>query len=202
VPAEPPADAFAAAHASLLADPALQFAFPQAPPERPPPSWLVELLSTIAPVLGVLFWATVALVLLTVAVLIGRELLRLRPAPKKPQPSPAPMPDLRPTPGRALALLQDADALAAQGRFAEAAHLLLLRSVADIEERRPNTIRASLTSREIAALPALPPPARNAFSFIAAAVERSLFGGRPVDAGAYADCRKAYEGFAMPQGWA
>ena len=39
-------------------------------------------------------------------------------------------------------------------------------------------------------------------SAIAAAVEASFFGARPLDAAAFADCRKAYERFAFPEAWA
>src|SRR5690606_1197116 len=52
--------------------------------------------------------------------------------------------------GAARALLAEADALAAAGRFAEATHLLLYRSVEDIETRRPGLVRPAMTSRELA----------------------------------------------------
>ena len=32
-------------------------------------------------------------------------------------------------------------------------------------------------------------------------VERSLFGGAAVGAQDFADCRQAYEAFALPEGW-
>ena len=99
-------------------------------------------------------------------------------------------------------LLADADALAARGLYAEAAHILLLRSVQDIEKRQPNAVRVSLTTREIMALKALPDAARPAFSRIGRTVESSLFGGAPVDSDAFAECRQAYEAFALPDAWA
>jgi hypothetical protein len=98
-------------------------------------------------------------------------------------------------------LLGDADALAAAGRYSDAAHLLLHRSIADIEEKRPATIRKALTSRDIASLPTIPASPASAFAAIVRAVERSLFGGRPLDEPAWRDCRAAYERFAFAQEW-
>jgi hypothetical protein len=102
----------------------------------------------------------------------------------------------------ARARLADADALAAQGRFAEAVHLLLYRSVDDIAARRPGLIKPALTSRDLAGSRDLPGIARTAFSRIARAVEVSLFGGQPVDAGVWGECRAAYAELTVPRAWA
>jgi hypothetical protein len=104
--------------------------------------------------------------------------------------------------GAARALLAEADALAAEGRFAEAVHLLLYRSVEDIEGRRPGLVRPAMTSRELAEAEGLPGVARDAFSRIARAVEISLFGGRSIDAGAWTQCRSAYAELTVPKNWA
>lgn len=104
--------------------------------------------------------------------------------------------------GAARALLAEADALAAEGRFAEAVHLLLYRSVEDIEGRRPGLVRPAMTSRDLAATQDLPGAARAAFSRIARAVEISLFGGRAIDAGAWEQCRGAYAELTVPKNWA
>jgi hypothetical protein len=98
-------------------------------------------------------------------------------------------------------LLAQADELAAQGLYAEAAHHLLLHSIQDVEDHRPRAIRPALTARDIAALDQLPPTPREAFTRIAQAVERSLFGGRPLDKEGFAECRSAYEAFAFEGGW-
>lgn len=103
--------------------------------------------------------------------------------------------------GRARARLADADALAAAGRFAEAIHLLLYRSVDDIENRRPGLVRPAMTSRELAEAHDLPSVARTAFSRIARAVEISLFGGRAIDESAWTECRSAYAELTVPQNW-
>jgi hypothetical protein len=104
--------------------------------------------------------------------------------------------------GAARALLAEADALAAAGRFAEATHLLLYRSVEDIEGRRPGLVKPAMTSRDLALAHDLPAVAREAFSRIARAVEISLFGGRAIDAGAWQQCRAAYAEMTVPKNWA
>lgn len=107
----------------------------------------------------------------------------------------------RPDAAPVRAWLEEADVLAGEGRFAEAAHHLLLRSVEDIGRRRPGLVRPALTSRDLARAPVLPQRARQLFSGIAAVVERSLFGGRAVDAGDWAECREAYADFAKTAAW-
>jgi len=107
----------------------------------------------------------------------------------------------RPEAAPARALLSEADQLAAKGLFSEAAHLLLFRSIADIDSRRPDLVRPALTSRDIAALDAIPGRPRSAFARIAMLVERSLFAGRPLGEGDWRDCRAAYEEFAFAEGW-
>ncbi|SKB64614.1 DUF4129 domain-containing protein [Sphingopyxis flava] len=104
--------------------------------------------------------------------------------------------------GAARALLAEADALAAAGRFDEAVHLLLCRSVEDIEGRRPGLVQPAMTSRALADARDLPAVARSAFSRIARAVEISLFGGRSIDSDAWAACRSAYAELTVARNWA
>lgn len=96
-----------------------------------------------------------------------------------------------------LALLKDADRLAAEGRFDEATHMLLQRSVSQIAKARPDWVDPSSTAREIAALPALPEPARTAFSTISIRVERSLFALRSLGVEDWQVARDAYAEFAL-----
>jgi hypothetical protein len=201
-----------AAHARLLADPSLQFSFtplPKPPDLQLPPwlkaifDWIGGVAKAIAPFAIDLFWIGVGLAIVAVVFLIAREMIGVR-WPKwrrraRARPSPA---DWRPEALKARALLEDADRLAAAGRYDEAAHLLLLRGVEDIEDRRPRLVKPALTARDIAALREVPTPARGAFAAIAAVVETSLFGGRRLDGEAYARCRAAYEDFAFPKAWA
>lgn len=199
----PPDDRLASAHEALLRDTSLQFdrtGF--TPPETPGwLRWIGEALQAIAPLLKWMFWIGLALLVALILFAIGREILKLRRPPAKPKTASETAETWRPDAQAARDLLAEADALAAQGLYAEAAHLLLLRSVQDIERRQPRALRVSLTTREIAALKALPDSARPAFMAIGRVVERSLFGGAPVQRDDFADCRRAYEAFALPEGW-
>lgn len=202
---EPPDEALAAAHARLLRDDSLQFdrvgfQLPEVPGWL---RWIGSIFEALAPLMQWLFWGAVLGLVALILFFIGREILNLR----KPLPRPTPHvlggePDWRPDRDAARDLLAAADRLAAEGRYGEAAHLILLRSVEDIQSRRPKALRVSLTTREIASLEALPGEARPAFRRIGQVVERSLFGGAEVGPDAFADCRRAYEDFALPKGWA
>jgi len=195
---------FASAHRALAADKAFQFEMKGIEPPPPPPGWLqplFEFLQAMGPLFKIIFWLGLAAIVIAVLWFIAREIIRIR-LPEKTDKLNIRDDGWRPAPAAALALLSDADALAAEGRFAEAVHLLLLRSINDIDGRLPNTVRPALTARDIAALSRLPAAARPAFDRIARVVESSLFGGRPVDRAAYADCRADYEAFAFPQAWA
>lgn len=94
-------------------------------------------------------------------------------------------------------LLEEADALAAQERFDEAAHLLLYRSIEDISAQRPELLRPSTTAREIGAHDSLSAQARSAFAIISGHVEASFFARRPLDRSAWDRSREAYRAFAM-----
>jgi len=97
--------------------------------------------------------------------------------------------------------LEEADALAREGRFAEAIHHLLFRSIEDIARRSPALVRPALTSRELAAAEGIPGSARELFARIARLVERSLFGGRRVGEKDWQSARQAYSDFALPTAW-
>lgn len=102
------------------------------------------------------------------------------------------------TPGRAeaIALLEEADRLAAEGRFGEATHLLLRRSVQHIAAAQPDWLQPASTAREIAGLAVLPEAGRRAFGTIAVRVERCLFALRDLDAADWSAAREAYARFA------
>jgi hypothetical protein len=196
--------AIARAHAELLTHTDLQFDFPKFEPPKTP-DWLIQFLKflgSFGPYPKYVFWAAVIIGALLLAFFIGREILRRILAFEKKTDVSTGLPEWRPSPKAARLLLQDADALAAQGRFTEAVHLLLLRSIQDIEERNPNLLKPALTSREIGALDQLPGAVRPAFAYMARVVESALFGNRDAGASDFAQCREAYERFAFPSLWA
>lgn len=201
--------ALVAAHRKLLAAKDLQFDFITFKPPAPP-AWLEALMQALgrlfkamAPMLSYVFWGGLALGVLLIAWLIARDLLRARRGETvAPSSLSGAEPAWRPSREKAQALLSDADALAAQGRFAEAAHLILIRSIDDFASRRPGAVKPALTSRDLAGAESMPQDARRTFAVITEAVERSLFGGRDIDAEGFARCRRAYEDFALPERWA
>jgi hypothetical protein len=102
-----------------------------------------------------------------------------------------------PDQNEALALLEDADRLAGEGKFDEATHLLLQRSVQHIANARPAWVQKASTAREIAALGGLSEGARSTFGLIATRVERSLFALRKLGADDWQAAREAYARFAL-----
>lgn len=199
-----------AAHKALLQRRDLQFELKgiEVPPPREPPRWwqaimdfLSHLFAPLGPVLQGLFWGVVALAVLGIVYLIAREVGWLDWTGKAKK-AKAREEAYRPGAEMAASLLADADALAAQGRYAEAVHILLLRSIEDMQRFRPGSVRPAATSRDLARLPVLPGEARPLFAAMASRVEVSLFGARPVDAAGYAASRADYEAFAFPRVWA
>jgi len=157
----------------------------------------------IGSVLGYLLAAIILFAILAGLYMVFGESLTLRWRQKEKSAAPdiSVMPDLRPEQGRARALLEDADALAAQGRFSEAVHMLLFRSIDEIREKKSGLIVRSLTAREIGALGDLPDWIKDALSPIIRVVERSFFGGHDVTETGWRDARKSYESFAFGEAW-
>ena len=214
-----------AAHRALRANPDIQFRMHRFEPPKPP-EWLVSSLRWLgerlrpagrffrwingfmpdAPWAKIILWTILAIAAATLIVVLWRGIRhgnwqwpfrRRRLASATPEAEEEWRPDEAP----ARAWLEEADALAGSGHYAEAIHHLLLRSVEDIARRRPRLVRPALTSRELAGASALPAAARDIFARIAAMVERSLFGGRSVEAGDWAQARSAYADFVLPAAW-
>jgi len=191
----------AAAHAALRHARGLQLDFATAPAPPPPPAWLkalVEALQAAAPVMKYVFWGGV---IAGLAWLIWVMVRDVAPSGWRVRKRPTAAVDWRPDAAAARTLLTDADGLAAEGRYGEAVHLLLFRSIEELAAKRPGSVRAALTSRDIVAAAPIPPAPREAFARIARTVERSFFGGRIVDAEEFAARRGDYETFAFSEGW-
>ncbi len=190
-------------HAELLRHTDLQFTLPSYTAPTPPAwlKWLGDALSQAGPELKWLFWAIVAGLAAIVLYVLVRQAMKLRWRPREKDANTATQQVWRPAPEKARLLLADADRLAAAGDYSGAVHLLLLRSIQDIEARFPRLLRPAFTSREIGRLDAIPSNARTTFSGIARAVETSLFAGSPIDREEFARCRSAYEHFAFPESW-
>ena len=220
------AERLAAAHKALRADPSIQFQL-QAPLPRPTtPEWLRALVEGIdealkpvgrfmawiggflpdAPYARILLWSVVALIaaflLWEIWMRIGhRRWLWPSLRRRSHEDVVGEAEDWSPGDAPVRAWLSEADALAESGRFADAVHHLLFRSIEDIAHRRPQLVRPALTSRELAAAEALPDGARQLFASIAGLVEQSLFGGRSLEANDWSTARAAYADFALPKAW-
>ena len=221
------ADKLEAAHDALKADPSIQFSLPAVPPPPEPPRWFLALAEWLSDVLGpvgrligwigsfmpdapyarLLLWTVLAIALAALALAIYQRLrhgewrLPRRRRARSVDPGEEDEETWSPEAAPARSWLREADALAAQGRYAEAVHHLLFRSIEDIGRRRPRLVRPALTSRELAAAEVLPPPARSLFARIAGLVERSLFGGRAVEEGDWVAARAAYADLVLPGTW-
>ena len=201
-------DLFDEAFRAMKRDDKLQFELPPAP-EPPKLGWLenffkglAKFIEAIMPLLKIIFFmgigAIIALILYAIAKVIYET--RFNQDPKDLVEN-APPPLYTPNQEQARILLEDVDAMAAEGRYEDAVHELLFRSIQDIDIRRPNTIRRSLTSREIAALKILTPATRDAFATIGGVVETSYFGGQKIGKAEFDICRAAYAQFAQKSAW-
>ncbi|AXE64767.1 hypothetical protein BBF93_11420 [Hyphomonas sp. CACIAM 19H1] len=200
------------AHRAYLRDGDLQLARPeQADIEiepREPPGWIRaigEFLEALGPLFKLIFWIAAGAVILGLLYFLFGEAIRMRlgfTRKEKVKAVDDVLTDIRPDADRARSLLEEADALAREGRFAEAVHLLLFRSIEDVQERLEGGVPTSLTAREIAGLGSLPDRARRALRPIIQIVENSFFGGRDVDAEGWQNARRSYEDFAFGEGWA
>lgn len=197
-------------HAQMLADKSVQHKHIDLIEKiDPPPKWLAnlidaifEILRALSPLITVLFWVGLAALALLLLYFVLSEILDIEIFPRKKAAAPASdEPQWQPSEQVARDLLAAADRLAADGRFNEAVHLILLRSIEDIERFRPRTIRPALTARDIGAMPALPEAAKPIFARISAAVEKALFAGLTIEPAEFSACREAYARFALPEEW-
>lgn len=145
-----------------------------------------------------LLWVLLGVVVLAIVVVIGREVLT-RPADgrasrdKKDDDAP-PLEALKVAAGT----LDDAERLAAAGRFGEAIHTLLLQTFESIG--RHAALPDSLTSREILRRVRAEDSAIAALRQLVVSVEVCIFGGDQPGAAEYATCRASFEQVLGAQG--
>lgn len=188
------------AYRSVKRDENYQFELADPIPRKPPSplmQWLGKVLgaifSILAPILEMAFYLGVGGLVLGAIYLIGRAIYETRFAkPAKPETAEPEIPLYQPATAQARVLLDEVDRLAAEGRYGEAVHTLLFRSIQDIDRNRPNVVRRSLTAREIGSLSVLTTDARTAFSTIAGVSELAHFGGVAVNKAGFETARSAY----------
>ena len=156
--------------------------------------FFLGLFKILFPILELCFWIGVGILIMSVLYLIGRTIYETRfakPVKKEKHEDPE-IPLYEPARAQARILLDEVDRLAAEGKYGEAVHTLLFRSIQDIDRNRPNVIRRSLTAREIGSLSILTQNSRQAFSTIAGVSELSHFGGTPIGKSGFDVARQAY----------
>lgn len=197
------AQSVAKAHEALRARSDIQFEMAAAKPPQAPEwmHWLGKQFAQLAPIAPTIFWICVAIGAAIILYLVVTAIARAFPSREAHAEPEKDVTTWRPTEQAARALLAGSEALAGQGRYAEAVHLLLQRSLEDIQRNRPRLLRPALTSREIAGADWMPALVRRAFSAMAAPVERSLFGGRSLALSDWEEARAAYGEFALPGAW-
>jgi hypothetical protein len=194
------------AHSKLMADTTIQHSHSDGFLKEPKvPEWLEwigELLRAASPVISFFFWVGLALLVAMLLYFLVTEVMGVKVFQSKSKPMQSvSASDWRPEAKDARDLLAAADALAAQGNYNDAVHLILLRSIEHIDRFRPMAVRPALTARDIGSMAALPDLARPTFTRIASAVERTLFAGKNIDQREFGACRDAYADFALPAGW-
>jgi hypothetical protein len=97
-------------------------------------------------------------------------------------------------------LEDEAEALARQGRHAEAAHLLLLRTLSALATNLPHGLDRALTSREVVSRVPMPAAAREALVGLAQVVEHTRFGNRPATRADYERSALAFRSFVAALG--
>lgn len=166
---------------------------PEAPPKIEPftiPPWLAE----------ILYWTIIAGVVAVVLFFLGNlalDHLRNRDAFRLNREPPAEGPrrvDTPPLERRSVdaGTLAEADRLAAEGRFGEAIHLLLLVALARLHHELGPRVAPALTGREVLRLPAVPQGALEPLSRMVRLSELKHFGGREAAEDDYASCRADY----------
>ncbi|MEL6877797.1 MAG: hypothetical protein AAGL68_06835, partial [Pseudomonadota bacterium] len=145
----------------LRGDEDIQFEQVEIPPTPPrEPGWLDEIFRALADffsplgeLLGdswpILRWVLLALLIASVLFILWRMFGPLAGLRAKPSDDSDEI-EWQPDREQSLALLEDADKLASDGRYDEAVHLLLQRSVGQIASARPDWVTPSSTARELA----------------------------------------------------
>ena len=171
---------------------------PEVRPERRPftiPPWLAE----------IIFWVMIAAVLAMVAYFLFQlayDLLRDRSPFQRNRDRPGAAPERVETPVAAAPRevdprsLAEADRLAAEGRFSEAIHLLLLVALQRLHRELGARVAPALTGREVLHLPSLPGATVAPLTRMVRLSEINHFGGRTAREPDYRSARDDYLAFS------
>lgn len=196
----------------VLSDPAYEKSLPdkvrrQAPDQRPRTGRRIvrrssgtprEPVSSGSGMSQALLWTLLGALGVGLVLWLGREALRVRErraARIAPVAVATPVADdvTRAILDRMPATLRNARALAAEGRFEEAVHLLLRGAIDDVGELAQLVVEPAMTSRELLRHAELEPASRGAFEDLVMSVEVSLFGGLAVSSDDFERCARSFE---------
>ena len=161
------------------------------------PEQLLFDLGPLAEVLRVLVWAGAVVGAVLAAMYVAQ---RLFPGALGDPPFEEPGAEL--SPALSDAPLRDAQALAREGRFAEAIHVLLLRTFEQLLRGRGIALAPGWTSREVLERASYPGQAREALAGLVGAVETCTFAGRPASEEDYRLCADRFRHLAAALGGA
>jgi hypothetical protein len=173
--------------ASIAKDQGLQLQLP-GPGQQPEEFSLPNI-----PIPPFVIWAVLGASGLFLLYYIGRELAQSWRRSSQDEPLAAAAAGVLSASPSAEAAVEAAEALAREGRFVEAMHVLLLKGLADLRTRLDIQIAESLTSREILRRVSLTESGRAALRDIVARVEWTYFGENPAEAADYAICRNRFD---------
>ena len=184
-------DGVAEAHGTLLKDTSIQFGFPAAVPPKVDPPRVPEVPFSFGDG-SLVFWVVIGVMAVGLLWLVVSGMRGRRVGAAAVEAGAAGGGVVGVAVPRAA--LDEADALAAAGRYGEAVHALLLRGIGAIRQRYPRALGPALTSRDIAVLPVLPEGTRVAFAGIAQRTERAVFARRTLAVEDWDACRALYAG--------
>lgn len=164
-------------------------------PSGMPADWFLTDLGALGEVLRVLVWAGAAVGVVLAVIYLARRLI-----PGALSNRPADEAAVEDAPGLSEAPLHDAHALAREGRFAEAIHVLLLRTLEQLFRAKGTVVAPGWTSREVLARAAYPEQARDALAGLVTAVETCTFGGRPASEDDFRLCEDRFRHLAVALG--
>lgn len=148
----------------------------------------------LSPIVSMLMWALLIAGAVVVIFYVVRELgrgRRDRVRASDPAIAEEPVPHVAQLEGP----LADADALAAQGKFAEAIHTLLLRTFQELAKASASHVSPHLTSREILARIPMLGDGRDALGELVAVVEVTWFGDDVPGEADWLRCRAQFDRF-------
>lgn len=139
-------------------------------------------------------WVALAFVVAGLLAFLVSQIAESR-RPQPPIPASAVSPPAPTPPVTAEQLLAEADAFAAQNRYRDAMHCVLLAAMSQLARRFRDGAPDSATSREMLRAAHLEPPERAALRDLVFRTDRAWFGEYPSDANDYAAARCCFETF-------